>query len=217
MSGGDELIRLVRQRAEEGKAIRRRGTKAGPGFELRRIGKRRQQGGGESAQMGDVRRVDDLVEAGVFDGCSDDGAAGVGAGGAGNYIDAMRADDECSGSEGGSATASICPFSGRDGKAGCKRGVGGPGAGAVDELRGVEDACGGADFYGIVDGLRGEYLRVGAQVDGGGANGGEERGGEMARIEAVLVDAGGSDGRRGVSCGRISASASGESVSVPRR
>ena len=39
-----------------------------------------------------VGGVDDLVEAGIFDGCSDDGAAGVGAGCPGDYIDVRSTD-----------------------------------------------------------------------------------------------------------------------------
>src|SRR6185437_3982405 len=35
VSGGYELMGAIRQRAEEGKTIRRRRTEAGPGFELR--------------------------------------------------------------------------------------------------------------------------------------------------------------------------------------
>jgi hypothetical protein len=44
--------------------------------------------------MVDVGGVDDLVEAGIFDGCSDDGAAGVGAGCSGDYIDVRSTDYE---------------------------------------------------------------------------------------------------------------------------
>ena len=42
----------------------------------------------------DVVGVDGFVEAGVFDGGSDDGAAGGGTGGARDYIDIGCADDE---------------------------------------------------------------------------------------------------------------------------
>ena len=68
------------------------------------------------------------------------------------------------------------------------RGGGGPGSGAVDELSCVEDAGWGVDFDGVVEGASGEDGRVGAEVDGGGADGGEKCDGELARIEAVLVE-----------------------------
>jgi hypothetical protein len=44
--------------------------------------------------MSDVGSVEGLVEPGVFYCCADDGAARGGAGGAGDYIDFGRADDE---------------------------------------------------------------------------------------------------------------------------
>ena len=73
------------------------GAKAGPGFELRGGSESGKQGGGEGAEMGDIGRMEGLVETGVFYGCSDDGAAGVGAGCARDYIDAGSADDDVEG------------------------------------------------------------------------------------------------------------------------
>jgi hypothetical protein len=83
--------------AEERQTVRRCGAKACPGFELRSLGQRGKQFGGESAEVVDVGGVNGLVETGVFDCCADDGAAGVGSGGSGNHIDFRCADDEFQG------------------------------------------------------------------------------------------------------------------------
>ncbi len=53
-----------------------------------------QEIGGEGVEAVDVGGVDGLVEACVFDGGSDDGAAGVGAGGSRDDVDLGCADDE---------------------------------------------------------------------------------------------------------------------------
>jgi hypothetical protein len=90
---GHEMVRLVWERAEERKSIGRCGTETCPGFQLRGVGQGRKQCGSKGMQMRDVRRVDGFVEAGVLYCCSDDGAAGVGAGGSGDYIDVGGADD----------------------------------------------------------------------------------------------------------------------------
>src|SRR5437764_5415268 len=68
------------------------------------------------------------------------------------------------------------------------RGNGGPGSRAVYKLRCAEDAGGCLDLDGIVGGTSGEDGRVGAQVDGAGGYGPEKCGGELARVEAVLVE-----------------------------
>jgi hypothetical protein len=54
----------------------------------------------------------------------------------------------------------------------------------------MKDIGDGVDFYGFVDELSGDYFCVRAQVDGGGLNGGKKCCGEIARIDAVLVDEG---------------------------
>jgi hypothetical protein len=64
----------------------------------------------------------------------------------------------------------------------------GPGSSAVDELRCVEDAGGGVDRDGGGLGLDRQRWGIGAEVDGGGSDGGEKRDGELARIEALLVE-----------------------------
>ena len=58
------------------------------------LGEVGQEIGGEGAEAVDVCGVDGLVEACVFDGCSDDGSAGVGAGGSRDDVDSACAEDE---------------------------------------------------------------------------------------------------------------------------
>src|SRR5271156_841047 len=91
------MMRVVWELAEEGKAVVGCGTETGPGFELRGCGEWREEFGGEGAEAGNVGGVDGFVEADVFYGGSDDGAADVGAGGAGDYIDVGCADDKVEG------------------------------------------------------------------------------------------------------------------------
>ena len=49
---------------------------------------------------------------------------------------------------------------------------------------------GGVDFDGVVDGSRGEDLCVGLQIDGVARTAARSASGEIARVEAVLVDEG---------------------------
>jgi hypothetical protein len=52
----------------------------------------------------------------------------------------------------------------------------------------VEDAGGCVNLDGVVEGASGEYGGVGAKIDGGGADCSEKCGGELARVEALLVE-----------------------------
>ena len=49
VAGGEEMVGLVGESAEEGKTVGSCGAKTGPGFELRGVGERGKQGGGERA------------------------------------------------------------------------------------------------------------------------------------------------------------------------
>jgi hypothetical protein len=64
----------------------------------------------------------------------------------------------------------------------------GPGSGAVDELRCLDDAGGGVDRDGAGLGLDRQRGSVGAEVNGGGSDCGEKRDGELAWVETVLVE-----------------------------
>src|SRR5258708_7028234 len=112
--------------------------------------------------MGEVGGVEGLVEACVFDGCSDDGAAGVGAGGSGDYIDVGRADDEVQGKGWWKCDGEHLALFRRDLDVGEVRGGGGPGAGAVDELFCAEEGGGCLDLDGVAGRASGEDGGVGA-------------------------------------------------------
>jgi hypothetical protein len=94
VAGGKEASWFGWQGSEEWKTVGSCWPETGPGFELRGVGERWKQCGGKGVQMSDVGGVNGLVEAGLFYCCSDDGAADVGAGGAGDYIDVRCANDE---------------------------------------------------------------------------------------------------------------------------
>jgi len=136
--------------------------------------------------MGYVERMSSFIEAGVFDGRSDDGSTGVGSDGARDYIDVGCADDEVQWRRGRQGDGEHLPFSGNDREIGERRGGGGPGSGALDELSGVEGCVASADLDGAAGGSDGEDLSVGAKVDWGCEDSGEEDGGELARIEALF-------------------------------
>ena len=118
----------------------------------------------EVAEVGDVGGVDGLVEADVFDGGSDDGAGGVGTGGAGDDVDVGSADDDVELERGWERDDEHLAFLGSDAEVGQRRGAGGPGSGAVDELCGVEGAGGGVDLDALRGGVGGEDLCVWAEV-----------------------------------------------------
>jgi hypothetical protein len=65
--------------------------------------------------------------------------------------------------------------------------VGGPGSSAIDELCCREDAGGCFDLDGVSPGTGGKDWSVGAEVDGGGADGGEQGGSKLTGIETVFV------------------------------
>ena len=132
--------------------------------------------------------MEGLVEAGVFYGCADDGAAGVGTAGARDYIDAGCANHEAKRERGREGDGEHLAFFRGDLEVGQAGGDRGPGSGAVYELLCVDDAGGGLDLDDVVGGARGEDGRVGAKVDGGGMYGGEKCGGELAGVEAVLLE-----------------------------
>jgi hypothetical protein len=185
---GDEVVGLSGESAEERKTVGGCGAEAGPGFELRGFGKWREKCRGEGTQTGEVGGVEGLVEAGVFYCCADDGSAGVRAGGARDYIDVGCADDEGERKRGWQGDREHLALFRDDLDVWQLRGGGGPGSGAVYELFGVEGAGGGVKLDRVVRGAGGEDGSVGAEVDGGGADGGEKCGSELAGIEAVLVE-----------------------------
>ena len=94
MSAGNEVIRLIGENSEKGKTVESCGAQARPGFELVGLGDGGQERGGKGAETIDVGRMDGLVEADIFDGCSDDGAPGGGASCTRDDIDVGGADDE---------------------------------------------------------------------------------------------------------------------------
>src|ERR1700732_4559351 len=98
--------------------------------------------------MSEVGGMEGLVEAGVFNCCSDDGAAGVGTGGAGDYIDVGSSNDEMKGERGWQGDGEHLSFFRCDLEVGQAGGDGGPGSGAVYKLFCVEDAGGGVDLDG---------------------------------------------------------------------
>jgi hypothetical protein len=118
--------------------------------------------------MSDVGGVDGFIEAGVFYCGSDDGAAGVGAGYARDYIDAGSADNDVEGKGGWQGDCEHLAFFWCDLEIGQTGGDGGPGSGAVYKLFCMEDAGGCLNLDGVVDGTSGENRCVGTKVDGGG-------------------------------------------------
>jgi hypothetical protein len=69
-----------------------------------------------------------------------------------------------------------------------KNGCCGPGSGAIDELCGLNYVSRSVDFDDVVgDGSDEADGHVGAEIDGGCVDGGEECGGEFAGIEAMFV------------------------------
>src|SRR6185312_4133009 len=100
------------------------------------------------------------------------------------------ADYERERERGGNGDGQHLAFSWSDASAGREGGVSPPRSGAVDELCGVEDATGGVDFDGGAGRSRGENPGVGFEVDGARADCGKKRSGEIARVEAVLVEEG---------------------------
>jgi hypothetical protein len=97
-------------------------------------GKRRKQGCGEQAQVGDVGGMDGFIEAGVFYGCSDDGPAGVRAGYAGDYIYGFCAEDDAKRQRRRNGYGKHLSFDRLYGESA----AGGPGARAVDEGGGLD-------------------------------------------------------------------------------
>ena len=95
----------------------------------------------------DLRGVGCLVEAGVFDGGTDDGAAGVGSHSARDDVEVAGADDEGKWEIVGQRDGEHLTFDGADGEGG----IAGPGTGAVDEVRGLKGAgwSGDADACGF--------------------------------------------------------------------
>jgi hypothetical protein len=155
---------------------------------LRGVGQLGKKRDGEGAQVGDIGGVEGLVEAGVFYCCSDDGTAGVGTGGAGDYIDVGCANDDVEGKRRWEGDGEHLSFFRCDLNVGQAGGDRGPGSGAVYKLFCVEDAGGGLDLDGVVDGASGEDARMGAEVDGGGAYGGEKGVSELTGVEAVFLE-----------------------------
>jgi hypothetical protein len=115
------------------------------------------------------------VEAGVFDGCADKGGAGLRALGAWGDVDVLVAVDFAEVCEGGrELDAEHLAFAGGYGD-GC---AGRPGSHGEDEVLGGEAEAGFVGGGDGVVGFAGDVQRgVLAEVDGGGADGGEERGG----------------------------------------
>lgn len=97
-------------------------------------------------KTGDVGGMYGLVVPGVFDGGSDDGAAGGRIGGAGDDIDLRCADDEMEWKRARQGDGEHLSLTRGDAKVWQKISGEGPGACAVDEaLRGKDFGC-GVDF-----------------------------------------------------------------------
>lgn len=130
--------------------------------------------------------MDGLVEADVLDGRADDGATGVLAAGAGDDVYIRCADDDVEWKRWWKLDGKHLSLSWSDSEGWSWWKHGGPCAGAVDELGGAESGGGSVDLDMI--GMRAHHEDGGAnaEVDGGRLDGGQERGGEFVRVEAVL-------------------------------
>ncbi len=168
---------------EDGQIVRRAGAKTGPAVDDRRGGERRKKLGCLGAEGCDSGGVGRGVEAGVFDGGSDEEAAGIGAGGARDDVNFGRAEDEVEGEGGRRLDVEHLALAGDDG--GDR-----PCAGAVYKLVGVDGAggCADGDGFGLAGiGFDVEAGVVGVEGDvGGSADGCEECAGELDGVEAVL-------------------------------
>jgi hypothetical protein len=78
------------------------------------------------------------------------------------------------------------PFLRPDAEVGECRGGDGPGSGAVYKGGGLKGVGRGVDFDGALNGAHDANGSVGAEIDGGGADGGEESLSQVAGVEALL-------------------------------
>lgn len=153
------------------------------------MGKVGQEIGGEGTEAVDVCRVDGFVEANVFDGRADDGSACVGTGGSRDDVDLGCAENEVQRERRGQGDGEHLALARCDGEMRGRDGCGRPGSGAVDELCGVNRVSRSVDFDDVIgDGSDEADWTVGAEVDGGGADGGQECRCEFAGIKAVFVE-----------------------------
>jgi hypothetical protein len=155
---------LARSSAEDGKAVRGCGAKAGPRLEEGGFCKRGQQARGVGIKREDVAGMHGKVEAKVLDSGSDDGAISVGTFGAGGDVDVLGADDGLERKRARKGDGEHLDLARRDR---CGR----PGTHTVDEVRSGENAGGGVDADTI--GVCGNPFerRVLAEVDAGVADG----------------------------------------------
>jgi hypothetical protein len=94
VSGGEELVSVVRKRAEKREIVGGGGTKSCPGFQFGRFGDGREEPSGAGAELCDVSGIDRFIEAGGFDCRTNDGADPGGVIGARDYIDVWSAEDD---------------------------------------------------------------------------------------------------------------------------
>ncbi len=75
VTGGEELVFLAGEMAEQGKVVRGCGTESGPGFYFWSVGESAEADSPPAcAKACNVSGLNRFIEAGVFDGGSDDGA-----------------------------------------------------------------------------------------------------------------------------------------------
>lgn len=139
-------------------------------------------------KSGNVLGVDCFIEAAVFDGGTDDGASRVWACGAGNDIDVWRSNDKIEGERWGYGDGEHLSFSRNDRVEGVARERCRPGTGAVDAGGGREGAGGCVDLDSVWFGADETNGGVGAEIDAGGLDCCKEGVGELAGIDAVLIE-----------------------------
>jgi len=176
--------------------VGRGGAEAGPGLDeggLGLGGEGGEQGGGAGAEIGEVGGIGGGVETGVFMRRADEGCSGLGAGGAWDDVDVFAAVDFVERQALRNLQAQHLAFDGDDGEVLVSEMEGaslGPGAGGEDDALYAELFAGAGEGGAAARPVFG-YLEFGvlAEVDGGGADGGEEGDGELAGVEGLLGEA----------------------------
>ena len=184
VSCGEEVAGSGWVRAEDGELVDGGGTEAGPNLEDGRVVECGKELSGLMVEELDVSGVDGLIEACVLDGGADEGAAGVGTGGAGHDVKVFGAENEQQRRGLREVDREHLAFARLDG---LRKGAG-PGSAAIDEVRGMEASFGCDDREPGAGPLEIEQGSVGAKIDGGVLRGSEECGCELAGIDGVLVE-----------------------------
>ena len=186
---GDEEALCAGNRTEVGEEVRRGRTQAGPALDDACAGQLGKEDRGAGKELGEVVGMDDAVEAGFLNGGADNGLSGAWAVQARHQVKLPGAEDQAGGERGRRGHREHLAFAREDAECGAECGGERPGAGAVDELRGSGFALSGAEVNGG-GGLRdGKDGLAGVKRDGGrAADGCDESGGELTRIEACLFE-----------------------------